>query len=527
MDSDNFTIGIIEGDSRGIVNDPSVFPFNSVVTVDSKFDGGGNANLIGSGVLITPNHVLTAAHLVYSFNNGIPSAVRTTPSAFQGSLNSRIIGNELDSLANVNGINYLVGFEQISHNPKGLIPFNQDIALLTTNDNPAPVAPEDMMGIVTFVDPASALGLNIRSAGFPGDGRTIENNTTMEKLNGRTLVESPQILDPENPNFGSIRRVGDRTINPKNNESIDLVRIIYFSFNIDVEGGQSGSPVWHILEGDNQPRILGLITGSVIQNPLDLAIDYGNSGILITTDIYNNITNQLKKDGWENLGNSLPENAMVGSENNDLIIGSFRRERIMAVGGDNLLFGGKGDDRLEGAEGIDLALFTESVENYQITLEDTDKGIVAIAPKQENSREGKDLLTNIELAMFGYDVSLPLTEQKDITFLPLTVEPNQEIINNLVSRFPHLSNINDLILPSLMYEPVLENKTSDVTDSLTNPADSATAQNHNNSLASLLNYFQLNVSGVEISSTNSIPWLETNQINSVFNIKDVGYQVLG
>ncbi|AFZ47604.1 hypothetical protein Cyast_1643 [Cyanobacterium stanieri PCC 7202] len=524
MDNNNFTIGIIEGDSRGIVPASDVFPFSSVVTLDAQFENNRNSNVVGTGVMITPNHVLTAGHVVYNprrFNNPIPTAVRATPSALQGELNSRVIGNELDPSANVNGINYLLDFDQVSGTVRGLTPFDRDIALLTTNDNPAPLAPDEVVGIVTFVDPQSALGLGVSSAGFPSDGRTIGDNSTMARLNGRTLVQSPKPglgLDPQNPDTGSIRQVGDRT-RGSNDEFIDLERIIYFSFDIDVEGGQSGSPVWHILQGDTTPRVLGLITGSLTRNPMDLGIDFGNSGILITTDIYNNITTQLEQDGWGEWGNVLPENAIVGSNENDLIIGSFRRERIIGAGGENLLFGGGGDDRLEGGAGIDLALFAEPVENYTIIIEDLENGIFTIEHTGGSQTEGRNLLTNIEMAVFGYDINLSAQEQNNLSFLPLNIEPNQDILTNLSDRFPSIANINELILPREIYQPTVANTTPETSDSLFHNNNSPPAPVHNNPFASLFSgltpredAIYLSSSGIDNTNHNPIPWLESNSL---------------
>lgn len=525
MDNNNFMIGVIEGDSRGIVPSSDVFPFSSVVTLDAQFSNNRNSNVVGTGVMITPNHVLTAGHVVYNplrFNNPIPTAVRSTPSALQGGLNSRIIGNELDPAANVNGINYLLDFDQVSGSVRGLTPFDRDIALLTTSDNPAPLTPDEVIGIVTFVDPQSALGLRVNSAGFPSDGRTIGDNGTMGRLNGRTLVQSPKPglgLDSQNPDTGSIRQVGDRTRSPDNNGFIDLERIIYLSFDIDVEGGQSGSPIWHILEGDTTPRVLGLITGSLTRNPIDLGIDFGNSGILITTDIYNNITTQLEQDGWKELGNVLPENAIVGSNESDLIIGSFRRERIIGAGGENLLFGGGGDDRLEGGAGIDLALFAEPVENYTIAIEDLENGIFAIEHTGGSRTEGKNLLTNIEIAVFGYDINLSQAEQNNLSFLPLNIEPSQDILTNLSDKFPSIANINELILPRDIYQPTVVNTIPGTSDSLFNNTNPTPAPINNNPFASLFSgltprqdIIYLSPSGIDKTNYNQIPWLESNPL---------------
>jgi V8-like Glu-specific endopeptidase len=71
-----------------------------------------------------------------------------------------------------------------------------------------------------------------------------------------------------------------------------------YSRNIDTVKGQSGSPVWHTLQGDNEPRVLGVhSTGGNV----------GNFGALITKDVYDRIMDQIEGDGN---ANDLPENAI-------------------------------------------------------------------------------------------------------------------------------------------------------------------------------------------------------------------------
>jgi len=60
---------------------PTVYPYDTIVRITDVI---GETGLQGSGVLIAPDEVLTASHVVYTEGKGVASNIRVTP-AFNGS----------------------------------------------------------------------------------------------------------------------------------------------------------------------------------------------------------------------------------------------------------------------------------------------------------------------------------------------------------------------------------------------------------------------------------------------------------
>jgi|GEM_PF-2451261 len=140
-----------------------------------------------------------------------------------------------------------------------------------------------------------------------------------------------------------------QNVEPLPGNSQDPSTIIAFSSTVDIYSGQSGSGIWHTLEGDDSPRILGVVSLGIPGVLADESSKKRNKGVVITTDIYNNIIDNLPiLDADE-----LPENAIIGSEANDTIEGTWRRERILGGDGNDIINGMGAKDRLEGGDGND------------------------------------------------------------------------------------------------------------------------------------------------------------------------------
>lgn len=328
-------------DDRVVQTNFNTFPLNAVVAIDSQFAIGPFS---GTGIIIAPNHVLTAGHNAFKIGNGgIATNLRTTTSANQPSLDpQRIIGLPGDPPANVININANVYFPKNydtsnPDNPSDYIA--KDISLFRTID--APITAANTVGLLAFVNPDTAQSLTITTAGYPV-------NQANPIYDGRTLVLSPGI--------------GTGTVTTTESNSK-----FYYSDNVDTDQGQSGSGVWHILDGDTAPRVLGVHT----QGYSSASSVQSNSGVLLTTDLYTKIIDRIQADSGVADAATLPENALVGSDSdlfsfladsgNDIITGSYRRERILGRSGDDRLFGGGSNDRLEGGNGIDQALFSDRV----------------------------------------------------------------------------------------------------------------------------------------------------------------------
>ena len=170
-------MSIIGTDSRQVINTFDVFPFSAVTRVDDN-----NPNTQGTGITVGVNHVLTAAHAAFDDStNTVITPLRTTISADSDSLVSRIVGNPNDPGGNIANINFLAGYDNTEA-------AQDDIALLTITD--APLDADDAIGLLAFLDPQSAVGLTIDTAGYPFDNVTsnIPDNSGNPV---RDLVRSP------------------------------------------------------------------------------------------------------------------------------------------------------------------------------------------------------------------------------------------------------------------------------------------------------------------------------------------------
>ncbi len=343
--------------SRQIVNPNAsgqfLFPFSTVVTVDISQSG---KDLVGSGITIGPNHVLTVAHNAYDEDakTSIPIGnLRTTTSANENNLIDRIIGS-MDFMGrrgpgpNVTNINFLANYNNTESR-------SDDIALFTTID--APIVAKDVIGLIAFVDPEAAVGYTIDTAGYP-----LDNVSRFDFTPEGILTVVPGIPGNSNVPGRDLVRSPAQADTPGEVTSRSLFEQREFSFSSDVNAfsGQSGSGVWHTLDGDEQPRVLAVLTsGRVSSTPL--GPETTTQGVLITKDIYDEIIDQIQKDSGIVNADDLPENAIIGSEpgslltdsGDDEIFGSYRKERILGKGGDDKLLGDGADDRLEGGAGND------------------------------------------------------------------------------------------------------------------------------------------------------------------------------
>lgn len=354
-------MSVIGSDNRQVITTFGTLPYSTVTAVDISIRFN---DYIGSGIQIGSNHVLTAGHNAYDTKtNALATSLRTTISANENGLISRIIGTLGDPRANAtrNDVNFLADYNTTEAR-------EDDIALITISN--APLAASAVIGIIAFVNPSSAQGLAIETAGYPGD-----NFNQVVDVNGQVLTGSNIPGNTNVPGRDLVRASGS-IVDTRSN------RRFFYSPTVDTAGGQSGSGVWHTLDGDRS-RVLGVHTEGTGNNPfVSNLLGLRNSGVLITTDIYNEIVAQMEADSGTANANVLPENAIIGTDpstffvdpvapifiktgGEDFITGSYRRERIMGKGGNDRLFGGGANDRLEGGGGVDQALFSEEFTIYR------------------------------------------------------------------------------------------------------------------------------------------------------------------
>jgi Ca2+-binding RTX toxin-like protein/uncharacterized protein YegL/V8-like Glu-specific endopeptidase len=384
-------MSVIGIDQRTSTTAYSTFPLSVATTVDVGFQEPW-----GSGIAIGPNHVLTAGHVSFEPSLTPPaiSPQRVVLSSNEDALVSRRIGADpADPPANVANQNFLKGYDA---NPV----LANDIALLTTSTALIPAA--SAIGLISFLDPDDAAGLTVDLAGYPGD-----------IANGRDLVSAPPGPITGTQANGRMR------------------------YEIDTAGGQSGSGVWHVLDGDSDPRVLGVHTHGTGQSALVAAlplIGRDNGGTLITQEVYDGIAAQMAADaggGLAALAADLPENAIVGSGGDDAVIASWREERVLGGDGDDALAGGGADDRLEGGDGTDQALFSGLIGEYDITITDAATPAFTISDTRAGAPDGVDSLTGIEFATFEFDdtdefgtAGYGVDDDGDVLFVPLLVDPD-------------------------------------------------------------------------------------------------------
>ena len=376
-------------DDRSIVTQETFDYFDSIVAVD-RLNKNSQLYSGGSGVLIDAQFVLTAAHVVFAPVDSNPNdpSDRNTPSApktpnLQSSPGARISFADdvpnVDPIRAVSSLTFVtkdtVDYEINTENgrtrvlPGNNILFNgvnnifrdYDFGLLNlaedTSNSSDSVEP---LGIVAFVNPEDAVGLNVFTAGYPGSFNTADEDISKNAQfifkddNGNTFLDNDK-------NFSTISTVmfrADGSITGIENENFKKDFVL--SETVDAEPGQSGSGILTFLDGnpnlitpDSEPRVAGVLS-FVSKNENE------NKVITAAIDkpVYDNIVAEIGRvQGTEN-GNDLPENAIIGKNANlsnaDDIVGTYRRERILGLGGDDVLEGMGGNDRLEGGEGDDI-----------------------------------------------------------------------------------------------------------------------------------------------------------------------------
>ena len=432
-------MGIVgNNDERRVIrpeeDDFTNFPLPAVTAIDTVSPpppGFSSPYAYGSGIIIAPNYVLTAAHVVRNYkSNANVTDVRVTTSAnaTPDNLISRDIGtNTIDPAPNVNpnsGIYYPFG----TNDRRSL-----DVALLKTDNRLLDA--DKVVGLIAFLEPerngAAIKGrFPIQTAGYPADN--IPNVTTADGIDNNTGLQLRDLtLAPGSFNsFGNIRDVYYK-------------RQFLYTEDIDAYNGQSGSGIWHTLEGDTKPRVLG------VHNYYASGGGFGgfNAGLIFDTEFYYKITEQIE-NGQGIDGNDLPENAIIGTDpsffdpdlppirsgGNDNIFGTYRKERILGNRGNDRIFGGGADDRLEGGEGTDIALFSDpffdSNNNLNYNWEITNAANID-NPEFEfdhtggSQADGKDTTKEIEFAAFEYDdANRNNIYQQELFYVPLQADPD-------------------------------------------------------------------------------------------------------
>jgi V8-like Glu-specific endopeptidase len=397
-------------DTRQASTNFALFPLGAVVAVDSIFQfptPPGNppsplTPVVGTGIMVSPNHILTAAHTVVNINTNALiasrplSSVRATTSNIQPTLTDRFRLAPVDPGPNVSLNNVFLPRNATAQSIRSNA--QSDVALLTSTGTL--VSAQNAVGMIAFVDVSASVGRAITTAGYPTD----------LSIRANILVTAPS--------------VGPETI------SYTSPGMIYY--DLDTASGQSGSSIFHTLSGDTKTRTLGIHTKGTENGRSVSGGTGGNSGVLITTDLYDRIVAKIAADSGTSNAALLPENAIIGVDAaqsgvsiDDMIIGSYRKERILGQSGNDKLLGGGADDRLEGGDGIDQALFADVKANYKTINTDIFNRFYTVEHVGGTKTDGKDSLQGIESVVFGFvDANKDKVDDDGVfEVVPLVVSP--------------------------------------------------------------------------------------------------------
>ncbi len=99
-----------------------------------------------------------------------------------------------------------------------------------------------------------------------------------------------------------------------------------------------------------------------------------------------------------------------GDKGNDRIDGGAGNDRLNGGQGDDTLTGGAGNDNIDGGSGLDVAVFSGKFTDYKLTLsndgghfgeDDDDRSAMTVHDKRSGSRDGVDVLKNVEILRFA------------------------------------------------------------------------------------------------------------------------------
>jgi len=209
--------------------DTTKYPYTTVVEIDSRFPDGNE--YVGSGVMVGPDEVLTAAHMVWRQDIGAATSVTVKPD------------------------------------------FNQDIApygvVDATNWHYFPIVnPGGMESPATTQDDIALMHLS-KAIGNTTGWMGIQSNF----LGGSVHITGyPDTLNGVNYNN---RVMVDRPAIGAHDPSLSLLDFPPYTIN----NGDSGGPIWE-LESNNKPYVVGIVSGFNSQ---------GSKDPIITTSLFNDV----------------------------------------------------------------------------------------------------------------------------------------------------------------------------------------------------------------------------------------------
>ena len=200
---------VIGSDNRALVGNTTVYPYSAVVRVYVDFNGDGLFDSSGSGAMIGPNDVLTAAHVLWDPIDGFADSIMVVPGQ----------AGSAWPFGSAFGQTWTVPSEYISvggGNSDAAFQYDFGVINLSTNIGNS----TGWFGLQS-VTSSTVTGSVVRLAGYPGD------------LSGGLF----QYTSSDNVDFV----IGNR---------------LFYDGALDTGGGNSGGPLWWELS--TGPYIVGV-----------------------------------------------------------------------------------------------------------------------------------------------------------------------------------------------------------------------------------------------------------------------------
>ena len=333
---------VIGTDDRKLIADPAAsLPFRAIGQVQVDYDGDGEADYGGTGVMIGPNDVLTAGHILWDSHYGFAKQVWFRPA----------LNGDTEPFGVATGKSWYVPESYIS--TKGS--FDYDIGVINLTSN---IGNTTGWMTVKSVTNSQIVNTQVATAGYPSD-------------------------------LGKMKYMYFAS------DNVDLTsgNQMYFNGAMDSYAGQSGSPIFWTENGSYS--IVGVNTFEV------LYYSY-NGGTIINSAMYNLIkgwssdvisdapatsvappettttTSTTATDGAdslmgsgqdETLSGGLGSDTIAGADGNDMLYGNIDTDLLYGNDGNDTLFGGQnggpadadgiyrqGIDTLYGGNGNDMVL---------------------------------------------------------------------------------------------------------------------------------------------------------------------------
>ncbi|MGE0724582.1 MAG: trypsin-like peptidase domain-containing protein, partial [Alphaproteobacteria bacterium] len=290
---------IFGADDRVPVFDTTVLPARAVVQIITRFPDG--LEEVSTGVLVGPNDLLTAGHVLYEASfGGHVEAVLATPAR----------NGALAPFGTASAVSIQVNPAWIAANDRDgvvLPSFDHDLALVTLDRNVGAIA-----GMLPFGVLADPVGRPVTSIGYPGD------------LGGDMPVQTAGVVDEAD------------------------AETLIFTDDLDALAGQSGSPL--ISDGE----VVGIYSHNSVEPPFFNGALRLTDAFLAQIEFWRSTNDET--DGDDLILGGVWDERWDGRAGDDRIYARDGADTVLGGDGADEINGNAGDDRLDAGAGADAAL---------------------------------------------------------------------------------------------------------------------------------------------------------------------------